>query len=55
LPEVRGIILPANRQPGAEAAGNTPALPSSTSTPTRAKKAASPSRKARLKAGLFVH
>jgi arylsulfatase len=23
LPEVRGIILPANRQPGAEAPGNT--------------------------------
>ena len=52
LPEVRGIILPANRQPGAQAPGNTksaygwakspvcPALPSSTSTPTRAKKAA---------------
>ena len=52
LPEVRGISLPANRQPGAEAPGNTksaygwakspvsPALPASTSTPTREKKAA---------------
>ena len=52
MPEVRGISLPANRQPGAKAPGNTksaygwakspvcPALPSSTSTPTRAKKAA---------------
>ena len=52
LPEVRGIILPANRQPGARRQVTLkarmgwakspvcPALPSSTSTPIRAKKAA---------------
>ena len=71
LPEVRGISLPANRQPGAKAPGNTksaygwakspvcPALPSSTSTPTRAKKAARCCRRSlrreRSMSGLFAY